>query len=66
MFIQTEDTPNPATLKFLPGRDVTGGPAHDFETADAARGASLLAAALFEVDGVERVFLGDDFVSVSA
>lgn len=65
MFIQTEDTPNPATLKFLPGRDVTGGPAHDFETADAARGASLLAAALFEVDGVERVFLGDDFVSVS-
>ncbi len=65
MFIQTEDTPNPATLKFLPQRAVTGGPAVDFATADAARGASPLAAAIFELDGVDRVFLGDDFVSVT-
>jgi len=65
MFIQTEDTPNPATLKFLPGREVTGEGAHDFPDAESARSASPLAAALFGVDGVERVFLGADFVSVT-
>jgi len=66
MFIETETTPNPATLKFLPGRDVTGiaGTA-DFADAQAASGRSRLADALFTLDGVSRVFLGADFVSVT-
>ena len=64
MFIQTEATPNPATLMFLPGRDVAGSTPVDFRTAgEAAR--SPLAAALFEIDGVREVFLGSDFVSVT-
>lgn len=66
MFIQTEQTPNPATLKFLPGRAVLGdGGAVDFQAAEEAAGRSPLAEALFEVDGVTGVFLGADFVSVS-
>ena len=64
MFIQTEATPNPATLKFLPGRDVLVGEPRDFRDA-AAAAVSPLAAALFEVPGVTGVFLGSDFVSVS-
>ena len=64
MFIQTEATPNPATLKFLPGRDVLVGEPRDFRTPDSA-GVSPLAAALFEVPGVEGVFLGSDFISVT-
>jgi Fe-S cluster biogenesis protein NfuA len=64
MFIQTESTPNPATLKFLPGRAVLGEGAADFPTADAA-GASPLARRLFAVDGVEGVFLGADFITVT-
>lgn len=65
MFIQTEQTPNPATLKFLPGRSVLGGADPlDFASPDAAA-ASPLAAALFDVDGVTSVFLGADFISVS-
>lgn len=64
MFIQTEATPNPATLKFLPGRDVLVGEPRDFRTAEAAT-PSPLAAALFEVPGVEGVFLGSDFISVT-
>jgi Fe-S cluster biogenesis protein NfuA len=64
MFIQTEATPNPATLKFLPGRDVLVGEPRDFRDRDTA-GASPLAAALFEVPGVEGVFLGSDFISVT-
>jgi Fe-S cluster biogenesis protein NfuA len=64
MFIQTEQTPNPATLKFLPGRDVLGHGAADF--ADAAHaGRSPLAQRLFEIEGVTRVFLGADFVTIS-
>jgi Fe-S cluster biogenesis protein NfuA len=64
MFIQTEETPNPATLKFLPGRDVMESGTADFASADiAAR--SPLAERLFRVDGVERVFLGQDFVTVT-
>lgn len=65
MFIQTEPTPNPDTIKFLPGQPVAGdaGP-FDFADASSAR-QSLLARALFQVDGVERVFLGSDFVSVN-
>src|SRR6218665_1772391 len=64
MFIQTEATPNPATLKFLPGRDVLVGEPRDFRTRDSAI-ASPLATALFEVPGVEGVFLGSDFISVT-
>lgn len=65
MFIQTESTPNPATLKFLPGREVMAeGAVADFPDRDAAA-RSPLAAALFEVDGVSRVFFGSDFISVT-
>ena len=65
MFIQTEDTPNPATLKFLPGREVTGGESFDFAHIDAAMAGSPLATSLFQLEGVERVFLGSDFISVT-
>jgi Fe-S cluster biogenesis protein NfuA len=64
MFIQTESTPNPRTLKFLPGRDVLGQGSREFADADAAL-ASPLATALFEVDGVERVYLGGDFLTIT-
>ncbi len=64
MFIQTEATPNPATLKFLPGREVLIGEPRDFRTRDEAA-ASPLATALFGVPGVTGVFLGADFISVS-
>ena len=65
MFIQTESTPNPATLKFLPGRKVVGaGRARDFATADAAA-RSPLAAKLFQIESVSGVFLGADFISVT-
>ena len=65
MFIQTESTPNPATLKFLPGREVMGeGAVADFPTSDTA-GRSPLAAALFAVPDVTRVFFGSDFISVT-
>ena len=64
MFIQTETTPNPNTLKFLPGREVLGQGRADFADADAAA-RSPLATRLFGVEGVERVFLGEDFVTVS-
>ncbi|MBL8536571.1 MAG: NifU family protein [Hyphomonadaceae bacterium] len=63
MFIQTESTPNPRTLKFLPGRDVLGVGSREFTDADAAL-ASPLAHALFLIEGVERVYLGGDFVTV--
>ena len=64
MFIQTEQTPNPATLKFLPGRDVMGTGTADFSTADAAK-RSPLAEHLFTIDGVAGVFLGSDFITVT-
>jgi Fe-S cluster biogenesis protein NfuA len=64
MFIQTESTPNPRTLKFLPGRDVLGQGSREFAAAEAAEG-SPLAMALFAVDGVERVYLGGDFVTIT-
>ena len=65
MFIQTESTPNPATLKFLPGKPVMGvGAVADFPDADAAK-RSPLASALFKVPEVARVFFGSDFISVS-
>ncbi len=64
MFIQTESTPNPRTLKFLPGRDVLGEGGREFANEDAAAG-SPLAQALFAIDGVERVYLGGDFVTIT-
>jgi NFU1 iron-sulfur cluster scaffold homolog, mitochondrial len=64
MFIQTEATPNPATLKFLPGRDVHPGGAIEFNDSEAAQ-VSPLATALFDVDGVRRVFFGNDFITVT-
>ena len=64
MFIETEDTPNPATLKFLPGRDVMGTGTADFTNALAAERSSL-ASTLFEQAGVARVFLGGDFIAVT-
>ncbi len=64
MFIQTEATPNPATLKFLPGRPVLETGALEYSTADAAQ-KSPLASALFSVAGVSNVFFGSDFISVT-
>ncbi len=57
MFIQTEATPNPATLKFLPGQPVMQSGSADFPNRDGSE-ASPLASRLFEVDGVTGVFLG--------
>lgn len=64
MFIQTEATPNPATLKFLPGQEVLSGEPRDFRDPDAAA-VSPLGSSLFEVPGVTGVFLGSDFISVT-
>jgi Fe-S cluster biogenesis protein NfuA len=64
MFIQTEPTPNPATLKFLPGRPVLSDRTLDMrDKAEAAT--SPLAERLFEVPGVSGVFLGSDFITVT-
>ena len=65
MFIQTETTPNPATLKFLPGRAVLKAGTRDINDAREAAAVSPLAARLFEIDGVTGVFLGSNFVSVT-
>lgn len=64
MFIQTESTPNPATLKFLPGQTVLEMGTADFPTADTA-GKSPLAQRVFAVEGVTGVFFGNDFVTVT-
>lgn len=64
MFIQTEATPNPSTLKFLPGREVLTGEPREFRDSDGAA-ISPLGAELFLVDGVTGVFLGADFISVT-
>lgn len=65
MFIQTETTPNPATLKFLPGKIVLSEGTEDIRTAEDAAERSPLAARLFDVPGVTGVFFGHDFVSVT-
>ncbi len=64
MFIQTESTPNPATLKFLPGQAVMTTGTADFLSLDAAE-ASPLAQRVFGVEGVGAVFLGPDFLTVT-
>ncbi len=65
MLIQTETTPNPATLKFLPGETVMAAGTRDFATPEDAE-ASPLAEAIFSTGEVEGVFFGRDFVSVTA
>jgi Fe-S cluster biogenesis protein NfuA len=65
MLIQTEMTPNPATLKFLPGEAVMGAGTRDFATPEEAE-ASPLAEAIFSTGDVEGVFFGRDFISVTA
>jgi Fe-S cluster biogenesis protein NfuA len=64
MFIQTEETPNPATLKFIPGRVVLPEGTRDFRRAEEAD-VSPLAGRIFAIDGVSGVFLGHDFVTVT-
>ena len=64
MFIQTEETPNPATMKFLPGREVLPQGAMEFTDVKATEN-SPLAAALFAVEGVTRLFFGRDFITVT-
>ena len=64
MFIQTEDTPNPETLKFIPGSIILKTGTADFSSKEFAT-SSPLASRLFEIDGVSRVFLATDFISVT-
>ena len=64
MFIQTEATPNPATLKFIPGRTVLGSGTMEFTSREAAA-RSPLAEKLFGVPGITSVFYGSDFVTVT-
>ena len=64
MFIQTEDTPNPETLKFIPGNIILKTGTADFSSKDVASN-SPLASRLFKIDGVSRVFLATDFISVT-
>lgn len=65
MFIQTETTPNPATLKFLPGKVVVDTGTADFPSEDSINGASPLAEKLFTVSGVTGVFYGYDFITIT-
>jgi Fe-S cluster biogenesis protein NfuA len=65
MFIQTESTPNPATLKFLPGKVVMDQGTADFRDADTAAETSPLAEKLFSIPGVNGVFFGYDFVTIT-
>lgn len=65
MFIETETTPNPASLKFLPGKPVMGSGSREFASPEAAQ-ASPLAQALFDTGEVVNVFFGADFVTVTA
>ena len=65
MFIQTEQTPNPATLKFLPGRQVMSSGTANFTSAEAAGLRSPLAERLFALPQVSGVFLGADFITVT-
>lgn len=65
MFIQTQETPNPATMKFLPGQDVMGARGTAFYTDAETATASPLAEVLFTITGVRAVFLGRDFITVT-
>lgn len=65
MFIQTETTPNPQTLKFLPGKTVLGEGKTAFFTNEEEAAASALAAALFEIAHVKAIFFGSDFITIT-
>jgi Fe-S cluster biogenesis protein NfuA len=65
MFIQTEATPNPATLKFIPGKVVMEEGSLDFRSKEDAEGQSQLADRLFSIEGVEGVFFGYDFITIT-
>jgi len=65
MYIETERTPNPATLKFLAGRTVLASGSAEFASAEAAEAGSPLAAALFAIGDVTRVLFGHDFIAVT-
>lgn len=65
MYIETEETPNPNVIKFLPGRPISPDGPLDFPNADAAKENSPFAEMLFRVEGVNGVFLGADFISVT-
>ena len=64
MFIQTEDTPNPDTLKFIPGVIILNSGTADFSNSETTEN-SPLATRLFKIEGVSRVFLATDFISVT-
>ncbi|MEM7617411.1 MAG: NifU family protein [Pseudomonadota bacterium] len=65
MFIKTEDTPNPETLKFIPGQIVSPNKNYSFNDLSDAKNISPLAIALFETDLVKTVFFGDEFISIT-
>lgn len=66
MFIQTENTPNPATLKFIPeDAEIAGANQMEFKNSSQAKGKSILAEQLFLVNGVEAVFLGKNFITIT-
>jgi len=66
MFIQTENTPNPATLKFIPEDvEIAGNNPMEFKNSTVAHGTSILAEQLFLITGVEAVFLGKNFVTIT-
>lgn len=65
MFIQTETTPNPNAVKFIPGNDVSTVQSFDFRTPEEAMAISPLARMIFEIGDVTGVYLGSDFISVT-
>jgi hypothetical protein len=66
MFIQTEETPNPETLKFIPdGKTVAGNATIEFKNQQQASKKSPLAMQLFAIEGIESIFLGHDFITIT-
>src|SRR6218665_2682336 len=65
MFVQVEDTPNPNSLKFLPGKDVLPGTTMEFPNAMSALKNSPLAEAIFKIEGIKSVFFGSNFITVT-
>lgn len=65
MYIQTEKTPNPNTMKFIPGQMILESGSASFKSKDDAQGSSELASVLFEIPDVEQIFFGYDFITVT-
>lgn len=66
MFIQTENTPNPATLKFIPDNiKIAGNNPTEFKNIEQTKGQSILAEQLFLINGVDAVFLGENFITIT-